>query len=160
MSDRDGARDEARDEVRLQERAQTVPGGATPQRTLSAKLMKEDPRSGSGLGSGAWGQVPGARCWLDTGGASGIIGQVGSWSTTAFVCVSASVALTTTVPRTVPQPWGRGLHWSGSIGSHRTDARGWNRALEPAIDGGVLVEVGAEVNGSRRSHDRTGQRVG
>lgn len=51
--------------------------------------------------------------------------------------------------------------WPGSIGNDKTGARGWNWALDAAMDGGGLVEVGAEVNGSsRRSHDRPGQRVG
>lgn len=63
-------------------------------------------------------------------------------------------------PRMLPQLWGCGLRWSGSIGNKKTDARGQNRALDPAIDGGGLVEVGAEVNGSKRSHVRTGQWVG
>lgn len=67
------------------------------------------------------------------------------------------VTVTATVPRMVPQLWGCGLHWSGSIGNNTTDARGWNWALGPAMDGWGLVEVDAEVNGSKRSHHRRGQ---
>lgn len=114
------------------------------QRTLSAKLMKEDPRSVSGLGSGGWSQVPGASCWPDTGGASGIIGQVKSPGlrrdcACESVCEGADVTVTATVPhgpRMVPQLWECGPHWSGSIGNDTTDARGWNWALDAAMDDG------------------------
>lgn len=116
------------------------------QRTLSAKLMKEDPRSVSGLGSGGWRLEPGARCQLLAGYRWGVgnywAGQE-SWSTTdcacESVCEGADVTVTATVPhgaRMVPQLWECGPHWSGSIGNDTTDARGWNWALDAAMDDG------------------------
>lgn len=131
------------------------------QRTLSAKLMREEPEIWKW--PGVWRLEPAARRWSDTGGAFG-----NYWAGQVLVYDGVSVRergrdsnSNGNGPRTVPQLWECGLHWSGSIGNNKTDARGWNWALDPAMDGEGLIEVGAEVNGcNKRSHDRTDHKGG
>jgi len=131
-------------------------GEATVERTLSAKLMKEDPRSGKW--TGVWSLEQGARCQVPVagripGGASGIIGQV---KCLLVYCVRGRErgrgrgrdSDDGDAPRMDPQLWECGLHWSGSIGNNKTDARGWDGiglSIQP-WDGAGLVEGYAEIN--------------
>lgn len=99
----------------------------------------------------AWGLEAGARCQVPVAGRIQVgrrelLGRSGPGSTTESVTVNGDGH----GPRMVPQLWECGLHWTVSIGNNGTDARGWNWALDAAMDGRGLVEVGAEVNGSSK----------
>ena len=72
-----------------------MPGWSDAPEDPVGQIDEEDPRSGNGLGSEAWSQVPGARCW--PGGRWGVgkyWDRFKSWTTTAYVSVNVRVTVT------------------------------------------------------------------